>query len=143
MKLFLALMTLLIPLPVFAFDTSIMPSIEGYCQTTKDPQRCLTSFIDDARAFEQAQARKEERDFQLALARESARAQATKALALMWLFSGSGSGSGSGSAYAPYQIPPAASSYPSLSSAPLLSLPRAPINCQSYALGNVVNTSCY
>lgn len=135
MKLFLALMTLLIPLPVFAFDTSIMPSIEGYCQTTKDPQRCLTSFLDDARAFEQAQARKEERDFQLALARESARAQTTNALALMWLFSGS--------AYAPYQIPPAASSYPSLSSAPLLSLPRAPINCQSYALGNVVNTSCY
>ena len=137
MKLFLTLVALLLlPIPVFAFDTSIMPSIEGYCQTTKDPQRCLTSFIDDARAFEQAQARKEERDFQLALARESARAQATNALALMWLFSGS--------AYTPYQIPPAAS-HQSLYSVPTLplQLPRSPLNCQSYAFGNAVNTSCY
>jgi len=50
MKLFLLLVALLTPVPVFAFDASIMKSIEGYCLTTKNPQYCLTSFINDARA---------------------------------------------------------------------------------------------
>ena len=135
MMLFLFLVALLLPIPTFAVDASTMSPIEGYCQTTKDPQQCLTSFIDDARAFAQARARDEERNFQLALARESARARTTDALALMWLFSGP--------PYTPYQIPQALSSDSSLYHVPLQPLLRSPINCQSYALGNVVNTSCY
>ena len=56
MKLFLVLLALLTPIPVFALDASTMKSIEDYCQTTNDPQQCLTSFLDDARAFAQARA---------------------------------------------------------------------------------------
>lgn len=134
MMLFLTLVALLIPIPVLAVDASTMKSIEGYCQTTNDPQQCLSSFLNDARAFAQAKARQEERDFQLALARESARAT-DNALALMWLFSSS--------TYTPYQIPPATSSHHSPYGPPTLPLPRSPINCQSYVLGNAVNTSCY
>ena len=136
MKLFLLLVALLMPIPVFAVDASTMRSIEGYCQTTKDPQQCLTSFLDDARVYEQTKAWEEERNFQLALARESARARATNdTLALMWLFSRPIS--------VPYQIPQALSSDQLLYNVPLQPLPRSPIHCQSYSFGNGVNTTCY
>jgi hypothetical protein len=129
MKLFLILVALLIPIPVFAIDASTMQSIEDYCQTTKAPQWCLTSFLDDARAFAQTRAREEERNFQLALARESSRST-DNALALMWLFSGP--------TYIPYQIPPATSS-----PIPIAPTFRTPLTCQSYAVGHAINTACY
>lgn len=126
----LILVFLLFTVPAFAFDSSIMPSIERYCQTTRDPSHCLASWKDEARRFNQANEQEEAQRPRLAPA---VTYDPLSLMAFMWMFPQP--------IYRPQFLPSTHSHWADVVVVP--NMVKTPLLCQSYELGNVINTSCH
>lgn len=128
--LIVAFLISIFAIPAFAFDDSTLQSIERYCQTTKDPAHCLASWKRDAQRSEQMDAREAA---QRARPAPVGAADSLSLMAMMWMFPQS--------IYQPHFLPAAHSHWGNVVTMP--NMVTMPLRCQSFALGNTINTSCY